>query len=42
MRWYSKVGLVEELEESNLKHVFNASKREKKEEESIVLSFNAV
>jgi hypothetical protein len=42
MRWSSKVGLVDELEESHLKHVFNASKREKKEKESIVLSFNSV
>jgi hypothetical protein len=33
--------LVGELKESHMKHVFNASKREKKEEESIVLSFNA-
>jgi hypothetical protein len=42
MRWSSKAGLVEELKESHLKHVFNTSKREKKEEESIVLSFNSV
>jgi hypothetical protein len=34
-------GLVEELQESHLKHVFNASKREKKDE-NIVLSFNVI